>query len=82
MGVLFKNPDDINVFASKLGATYYLDPETGYRVFTTFFLKKRNMCCGSMCRHCPYEPKHVGGSVEYAEYNDLTEASASVKLGS
>jgi hypothetical protein len=30
-----------------------LDPETGYRVWTELYLKKRE-CCGSGCRHCPY----------------------------
>ncbi|MDA0254109.1 MAG: DUF5522 domain-containing protein [Planctomycetota bacterium] len=23
---------------------------------------ERGSCCGSGCRHCPYEPKHVGGN--------------------
>jgi hypothetical protein len=28
--------------------------ENGFRVFTSLFLKKRGYCCGSRCRHCPY----------------------------
>ncbi len=32
---------------------YYL--ENGYTVFTESYHKKRGYCCGSGCRHCPYE---------------------------
>jgi len=32
----------------------YIDPETGYKVFTAKFLLERESCCGSVCRHCPY----------------------------
>jgi hypothetical protein len=31
----------------------YVDPKTGYSVFTSEELKKRP-CCGNGCRHCPY----------------------------
>jgi Family of unknown function (DUF5522) len=37
------------------GAPGYVDPETGYLVFTTRFLRERGHCCGSGCRHCPYD---------------------------
>lgn len=33
---------------------WYVDPESGFRVLTAFFLKKREYCCRSGCRHCPY----------------------------
>jgi len=33
----------------------YIDPVTGYKVFTAAFLLKKGYCCGSGCRHCPYE---------------------------
>jgi hypothetical protein len=36
---------------------YYI--ENGYKVFTEQYLKSRGYCCGSGCRHCPYEPKHT-----------------------
>ena len=39
MGILFNNLNDIDVFASKLGATYFLHPETGEKVYTTYYLK-------------------------------------------
>jgi cobyrinic acid a,c-diamide synthase len=31
----------------------YLDPATGYSVFTQIYLKRRP-CCGNGCRHCPH----------------------------
>ena len=32
----------------------YLDPVTGYVVFTAAYLAARGTCCDSGCRHCPY----------------------------
>ena len=32
----------------------YVDPQTGYRVFTRLYLIERGTCCESTCRHCPY----------------------------
>ena len=37
------------------GRLAYDDPETGYRVFTELALRTRGVCCGSRCRHCPYD---------------------------
>jgi hypothetical protein len=34
---------------------FYLDPKTGYKVFTADYHKKRGTCCESGCRHCPYQ---------------------------
>eukprot|EP00966_Prymnesium_polylepis_P203947 4724872-Prymnesium_polylepis.1 len=31
----------------------YIDPGTGYSVFTSHYLKRRP-CCGNGCRHCPW----------------------------
>ena len=39
---------------------YYL--ENGLLVFTASHHLKRGYCCGSGCRHCPYEPQHVEGN--------------------
>ena len=39
---------------------YYL--ENGKIVFTEQYHKDRGQCCGSGCRHCPYEPKHQKGN--------------------
>ncbi len=38
------------------GRALYRDPTTGLSVFTAVFLADRGYCCGSGCRHCPYEP--------------------------
>ncbi|WP_158412504.1 DUF5522 domain-containing protein [Ilumatobacter nonamiensis] len=32
----------------------YVDPVSGYSVFTARFLARRRYCCDSGCRHCPY----------------------------
>ena len=37
------------------GEPGYLDPQTGYFVFTAAELAARGRCCGSGCRHCPYD---------------------------
>jgi hypothetical protein len=34
---------------------HYVDPETGFWVFTAAYLVARERCCGSGCRHCPYD---------------------------
>lgn len=36
--------------------------ERGLLVYTAAFHLKRGTCCGSGCRHCPFEPRHVAGS--------------------
>ena len=37
------------------GKSFYIDPETGFHVFTEIGLRRRGHCCGSGCRHCPYQ---------------------------
>ncbi|MGB5809643.1 MAG: DUF5522 domain-containing protein [Polyangiales bacterium] len=41
--------------AVERGEDGYLDPETGLFVMTSAYLRKRDRCCGSGCRHCPYD---------------------------
>lgn len=36
----------------------YIDPATGYSVFTQAYLKRRP-CCGNGCRHCPWGHENV-----------------------
>ncbi|MBT5867083.1 MAG: hypothetical protein HOH42_16125 [Ilumatobacter sp.] len=36
------------------GVPTYVDPISGFSVFTSDFLASRNFCCSSGCRHCPY----------------------------
>ena len=39
---------------------YYM--ENGRVVFTPKYHLQRGDCCGSGCRHCPYEPKYIKGN--------------------
>jgi hypothetical protein len=38
------------------GEPGYLDPDSGLFVLTAAHLAAQGRCCGSGCRHCPYEP--------------------------
>lgn len=40
--------------AVRHGQPRYIDPTTGYQVFTEATLRSRGRCCGSGCRHCPF----------------------------
>jgi len=40
-----------------MDADYYM--ENGFLVFTESYHIKRGYCCGSSCRHCPYEHENV-----------------------
>ncbi len=41
--------------AIEAGRSTYIDPRTGFQVFTELGLRARGHCCGSGCRHCPYQ---------------------------
>ena len=45
--------------ADRAGKASYVDPETGYQVFTRTGLLARGKCCGAGCRHCPFGHEHV-----------------------
>lgn len=36
------------------GSATYVDPDTGYTVFTAEEHLRRGYCCENDCRHCPY----------------------------
>mmetsp|Transcript_1795 Transcript_1795/g.2558 ORF Transcript_1795/g.2558 Transcript_1795/m.2558 type:complete len:648 (-) Transcript_1795:683-2626(-) len=40
--------------AVEKGEKTYIDPETGYTVFTELAANERGYCCGRGCRHCTY----------------------------
>lgn len=44
--------------------------EGGYRVFTRAYHLKRGFCCGSGCRHCPYDPQWTKGALALRCSND------------
>lgn len=50
----------------------YIDPTTGFTVFTELAHLKRGKCCGNLCRHCPYGYSNV----KNATNNDCGEAKA------
>lgn len=52
----------LSVGSDWISQLYYL--EHSQVVFTEEFLAKRGECCGSKCRHCPYEPKHERGTIK------------------
>ncbi len=35
----------------------YIDPVSGYWVFTARYLDERGHCCDMGCRHCPWEER-------------------------
>jgi 2-iminoacetate synthase ThiH len=45
---------------------YYIN-EDGKVVFTKEYHLNRGYCCGSGCKHCPFEPKHIKGNTKYDE---------------
>ncbi|XP_050950675.1 uncharacterized protein C1orf53 homolog [Labeo rohita] len=49
----------------------YIDPKTGYNVFTEFAHRKRGRCCGSACRHCPYGQINVEDPAKKKTFNSL-----------
>jgi cob(I)alamin adenosyltransferase len=46
--------EDLHRAAVKEGRETYVDPATGLTVFTALAHRRRGHCCGSKCRHCPY----------------------------
>ena len=57
IGVAMQPTDEqraIHDRAVALGLRHYVDPETGYWVFTAIQLKDKGACCGQGCRHCPW----------------------------
>jgi hypothetical protein len=61
--------------AMRLGQPGYLDPASGYFVFTAAEHWERGNCCASGCRHCPYAagPREEGGAVLGAQAEPGTE---------
>jgi diphthamide synthase (EF-2-diphthine--ammonia ligase)/ABC-type Fe3+-hydroxamate transport system substrate-binding protein len=51
--------EQIHKEACERGVHQYNDPATGYQVFTEVAHKARGKCCGSGCRHCPYNHENV-----------------------
>ncbi len=54
VGKLEKIIEEIHEKSCSGKRDFYIDPNTGFLVFTSYFLKERGYCCESSCRHCPY----------------------------
>jgi hypothetical protein len=52
----------VREFGPKLQPTDFYYNEQGNMVMTEEYHKRRGSCCGSGCRHCPYEPLHQKGN--------------------
>ncbi|MEM6730041.1 MAG: DUF5522 domain-containing protein [Myxococcota bacterium] len=50
--------------AIESGQATYTDPKTGYMVLTALAHQQRGYCCGSRCRHCPFDHVRVGKLAE------------------
>jgi hypothetical protein len=51
--------EDLHRTACARGEMTYTDPLTSFMVFTSLSHQKRGKCCGSGCRHCPYDHINV-----------------------
>ena len=54
--------EELHRLACEKGERTYIDPATGYTVFTEIVHKKRGTCCGNKCRHCPFDHVNVPAS--------------------
>lgn len=50
---------EVHERARSEGRDSYIDPATNRLVFTEIYHLKRGVCCGSGCRHCPYNHVNV-----------------------
>ncbi|XP_029002656.1 uncharacterized protein C1orf53 homolog [Betta splendens] len=49
----------------------YVDPSSGYKVFTEHAHLQRGKCCGSACRHCPFGQVNVKDPAMKKRFNSL-----------
>ena len=55
--------EDLHLSALLQQERTYIDPETGFTVFTELTHLKRGTCCGNQCRHCPYGFENVKSGI-------------------
>jgi Family of unknown function (DUF5522) len=53
--------EELHQKACDLEQDTYIDPESGYMVLTSKAHLKRGVCCGNVCRHCPFNYQNVPG---------------------
>ena len=62
---------------------FYVDPVSGYRVFTEAYHLRRGRCCQSGCRHCPFGFRNGATKPESAvrsKFGDLAQVVAGVAV--
>ena len=59
----------------------YIDPSTGFTVFTELAHLKRGKCCGNQCRHCPYGWSACNGYDASAKTNAKVISGDSKRTG-
>ncbi|XP_028588386.2 uncharacterized protein C1orf53 homolog [Podarcis muralis] len=57
--------------ACAAGKHNYIDPVTGYLVFTKVAHLQRGHCCGTSCRHCPYGQMNVKDPSKKKRFNSF-----------
>ncbi|XP_055077049.1 uncharacterized protein C1orf53 homolog [Periophthalmus magnuspinnatus] len=57
--------------ACEAGEQMYVDPGSGYRVFTELAHRERGRCCGGACRHCPFGQVNVKDPAMKKRFNSL-----------
>lgn len=74
--------EEVHTVACSKGKETYTDPSNGLVVFTAVAHKKRGHCCGSGCRHCPYNhinvPSTSTTNLQYEEDNKSESESEPV----
>ena len=64
--------EDIHHHACQMGQSTYIDPITGFTVFTEIAHLKRGKCCGNKCRHCPFGHYNVQPLLRSKQINQPT----------
>jgi hypothetical protein len=52
--------EDLHAQANSSQSNFYHDPFINKLVLTSYYLSNRGHCCGSGCRHCPYQGDLLG----------------------
>ncbi|XP_029356647.1 uncharacterized protein C1orf53 homolog [Echeneis naucrates] len=61
----------VHTVACEAKKQMYVDPSSGYKVFTEYAHLQRGKCCGSACRHCPYGQVNVKDPAMKKQFNSL-----------
>jgi len=71
--------EDLHAHAVQEGQLTYIDPATGFTVFTEIAHLKRGRCCGSKCRHCPFGWQNVPPAIR--DYQNTSRMDDPIQSG-